>query len=317
MTVVFDSMARVFYSFGATWAVALDISKAFNRFWRAGLLHRLKSYRILGQVFGLILSFSVIGIFQWFWMESLPEFQLHERPYPFMLSSPQEDGGIIFFALGGLYCGEPWWGEGYLGGMLFFSLRGRIIWGLVFYVSLMKNLLVVNINYLLMTYHLRKSYDTYFKHDNSVVKLSLMPINLIFLSTQRNLKSIIHLSLLLSWICTTISSLQHIFHTKNWSPCLTSFHGDKNNHTGGHQALLKRNVSILEVWFITRYLETLISTKFTNIDSNILNQADTNITKTLLFDSLKYSSEINLQILNASINFIPTSKTFDEPVLNY
>ena len=63
----------------------------------------------------------------------------------------------------------------------------------------MKNLLVVNINYLLMTYHLSKSYDTYFKHDNPVVKLSLMPINLIVLSTQRNLKSIIHLSLLLSW----------------------------------------------------------------------------------------------------------------------
>ena len=41
----------------ATRAVALDISKAFDRFWHAGLLHKLKSYRISGQIFGLISSF--------------------------------------------------------------------------------------------------------------------------------------------------------------------------------------------------------------------------------------------------------------------
>ena len=34
-----------------------DKSKAFDRIWHAGLLHKLKSYGILGQTFGLIFSF--------------------------------------------------------------------------------------------------------------------------------------------------------------------------------------------------------------------------------------------------------------------
>ena len=46
-----------FNRFGATRAVALDISKAFDRVWHAGLLHKLKSYGISGQIFGLISSF--------------------------------------------------------------------------------------------------------------------------------------------------------------------------------------------------------------------------------------------------------------------
>ena len=50
--------------------------------------------------------------------------------------------------------------------------------------------------------------------------------------------------------------------------------------------------------------------KITNIDSNLLNQADATITKTLLFGNSKYSNEINFQILNASIDFILTSKRF-------
>ena len=37
--------------------MALDISKAFDRVWHAGLLHKLKSYGISGQIFGLIYSF--------------------------------------------------------------------------------------------------------------------------------------------------------------------------------------------------------------------------------------------------------------------
>ena len=37
--------------------MALDISKDFDRVWHAGLLHKLKSYRISGQIFGLISSF--------------------------------------------------------------------------------------------------------------------------------------------------------------------------------------------------------------------------------------------------------------------
>ena len=42
---------------GATQAVAHDISNALDRVSHNGLLHRLKSYGILGQIFGLISSF--------------------------------------------------------------------------------------------------------------------------------------------------------------------------------------------------------------------------------------------------------------------
>ena len=52
-----DRIARAFNRSGATRAVALDISKAFNRAWHAGLLHKLRYYGISGQIFGLISSF--------------------------------------------------------------------------------------------------------------------------------------------------------------------------------------------------------------------------------------------------------------------
>ena len=57
LTVVSDRIARAFNRCGATRTVALDISKAFDRVWHAGLLHKLKSYVISGQMFGLISSF--------------------------------------------------------------------------------------------------------------------------------------------------------------------------------------------------------------------------------------------------------------------
>ena len=57
LTVVSDRIARAFNRSGATRAVALDISKAFDRVWHAGLLHKLKSYGISGQIFSLISSF--------------------------------------------------------------------------------------------------------------------------------------------------------------------------------------------------------------------------------------------------------------------
>ena len=57
LTVVSDRIARAFNRSGATQAVALDISKAFDRVWHAGFLHKLKSYGISGQIFGLISSF--------------------------------------------------------------------------------------------------------------------------------------------------------------------------------------------------------------------------------------------------------------------
>ena len=50
--------------------MALDISKALDRVWHAGLLHKFKSYGITGQIFGLISFFSVIDSCEWFLMES-------------------------------------------------------------------------------------------------------------------------------------------------------------------------------------------------------------------------------------------------------
>ena len=61
---VFDRIARSFNRSGATRAVALDIFKAFDRVWHAGLLHKLKSYGISGQVFSLISSFLSNGRFR-------------------------------------------------------------------------------------------------------------------------------------------------------------------------------------------------------------------------------------------------------------
>ena len=55
--VVSDRIVWAFMRSVATQAVALDISKTFDRVWHAGLLHKLKSYGISGQIFGLISSF--------------------------------------------------------------------------------------------------------------------------------------------------------------------------------------------------------------------------------------------------------------------
>ena len=55
LTVVSDRIARASNRSGATRAVARD--RAFDRVWHAGLLHKLKSYGISCQIFGLISSF--------------------------------------------------------------------------------------------------------------------------------------------------------------------------------------------------------------------------------------------------------------------
>ena len=57
LTLVSDRIARPFNRSGTTRAVALDTSKAFDKVWHAGLLHKLKSYGISGQIFGFISSF--------------------------------------------------------------------------------------------------------------------------------------------------------------------------------------------------------------------------------------------------------------------
>ena len=58
LTVVSDRIARAFNKCVATQGVAFDRSKAFNRVWYVGLLHKLKSYGIPGQIFVLILFLS-------------------------------------------------------------------------------------------------------------------------------------------------------------------------------------------------------------------------------------------------------------------
>ena len=57
LTVVSDRIAKAFNRFWATRAVVLNISKAFDRVWHTGLLHKLKSYGMSGQMFSLISSF--------------------------------------------------------------------------------------------------------------------------------------------------------------------------------------------------------------------------------------------------------------------
>ena len=65
LTVESDRIGRTFNMSGATRAVTLDISKAFDRVGPAGLLHKLKSYGISGQIFGLIFSFLSN---RWLWV---------------------------------------------------------------------------------------------------------------------------------------------------------------------------------------------------------------------------------------------------------
>ena len=54
LTVLSDRIARAFNRSGATRAVALDISKAFEMVWYVDLLHKLKPYRISCRVLGII-----------------------------------------------------------------------------------------------------------------------------------------------------------------------------------------------------------------------------------------------------------------------
>ena len=63
LTVVCDRSTRAFKRFWAPQAVALDISKAFNRVWHGSLLHKLRSYGIPGEIFGLISSFPSNSVF--------------------------------------------------------------------------------------------------------------------------------------------------------------------------------------------------------------------------------------------------------------
>ena len=57
LRVVSDRIVWAFNKSGNNQAVALDIFKAFDRVWHSGLLHKVNSYGISGQMFGLISSF--------------------------------------------------------------------------------------------------------------------------------------------------------------------------------------------------------------------------------------------------------------------
>ena len=52
-----DRIARAFNRSEATRPAALNISKALNRVWHAGLLRKLRSYGTSGQIFDLMSSF--------------------------------------------------------------------------------------------------------------------------------------------------------------------------------------------------------------------------------------------------------------------
>ena len=53
MTAVSDKIVWIFTSSGTSHAVTFDRSKAFNKVWYDGHLHKVKSSGILGWIFGL------------------------------------------------------------------------------------------------------------------------------------------------------------------------------------------------------------------------------------------------------------------------
>ena len=97
-TVVSDRIARAFNRSGATQAVALDISKAFERVWHAGLLHKLKPYGVSGQIFGLV-SFFLSNR----WLQVVLDGKSPQQ-YPVNAGVPQ--GSILGHALFLLYIND-------------------------------------------------------------------------------------------------------------------------------------------------------------------------------------------------------------------
>ena len=93
-----DRIARDFKRSGAIRAVALDISKAFDRVWHADLLHKLKSCEISCQIFGLISSFSSNR-----WLRVVLDGKSSQE-YPVNAGVPQ--GSILFPTLFLLYIND-------------------------------------------------------------------------------------------------------------------------------------------------------------------------------------------------------------------
>ena len=57
LTVITEKICKALDGNGVARAIALDISKAFDRVWHAGLLHKLSSYGVKGKIFNIIQSF--------------------------------------------------------------------------------------------------------------------------------------------------------------------------------------------------------------------------------------------------------------------
>ena len=91
-TVVSNKIARAFISSGATRAVALDISKAFERVWHAGLVHKLTSMEFQVRYLVLVCLFSVIDGFEWYWMGS------HTKHIYLILEFPEAPFLVITFS---------------------------------------------------------------------------------------------------------------------------------------------------------------------------------------------------------------------------
>ena len=57
LTVLTDRLSRALDNNFDAWVIALDISKAFDKVWHKGLLHKLEGYGINGRVLPIIKSF--------------------------------------------------------------------------------------------------------------------------------------------------------------------------------------------------------------------------------------------------------------------
>ena len=73
LAVVSDRIARGFNRYRASQAIAIDISKAFDRFGILALFTNLSLMKFQVRYLVLFLLFTVIDGFGWFWMGSLHE----------------------------------------------------------------------------------------------------------------------------------------------------------------------------------------------------------------------------------------------------
>ena len=71
LTVASDRIAMAFNRSGATWAVALDISQAFDRVWHAVFFTNLSLMEFQVRYLAVFLVIPLIDSLEWFWMGNL------------------------------------------------------------------------------------------------------------------------------------------------------------------------------------------------------------------------------------------------------